>query len=235
MNKKISAGEAVPEGVSDIGQELLDAVSAAVPLVKHNLISIVAAAEVLASGWEYIYHDQPDTKKFFESFLSTLNALIRECMQGNIQAYSSVSGLPLEIHHSSSQNDGPLYDHTCLLKLDDFDAWITKNRMSHSLSHLTVHDVPLTDLVESRKPALRRSVRVAWLIVLHANIENIDAAYGGKAKVLEAIKWLKANGGERIKNKGYAFELFWIDDNDTEQLVKKKTVSTALSVARKLA
>lgn len=75
--------------------------------------------------------------------------------------------------------------------------------------------------------------RVYWRIVLEKNIKKIDSDNGGKAQVTQAIKWLKALRDKRIPNKGAGDELIYLDDSNTEQHVKKATVSNALSDARR--
>jgi len=73
---------------------------------------------------------------------------------------------------------------------------------------------------------------VYWRVILYSNIKQIDAVK--KASVRAVIKYLRGLNDERLPNKGNADELFWIDDMVTEQRVVKKTVSSAVSIARKL-
>lgn len=75
---------------------------------------------------------------------------------------------------------------------------------------------------------------VYWRTILYANIQQFDnAAPNGKAEVRRIIKNMKELKDKRIPNKGSIEELVWIDDIGNEQTVTKKTVSTAISKARK--
>lgn len=78
------------------------------------------------------------------------------------------------------------------------------------------------------------SGRVAWRRILSAELPKIDRQYGGKASVLDVIRWLREHGGDRILKGGEADELFWRDDNGTRQRVTKSTVSNAISETRRL-
>jgi len=76
-------------------------------------------------------------------------------------------------------------------------------------------------------------VRVAWRKILNANIADIDREHGGKATVVEVIRWLRRHGGTRIIKEGEPDELRWLDDSRTPQRAKKSTVSNAISAARR--
>ncbi len=75
--------------------------------------------------------------------------------------------------------------------------------------------------------------RVAWRKILNANIADIDREHGGKATVVEVIRWLRRHGGTRIIKEGEPDELRWLDDSRTPQRAKKSTVSNAISAARR--
>ncbi len=77
--------------------------------------------------------------------------------------------------------------------------------------------------------------RVAWIKILQENIRAIDAEFGGKASVLEVIRWLKDHGGERILADGGREAIVWLDDLRDRQIVQKKRISNAISDARRLA
>jgi hypothetical protein len=102
-----------------------------------------------------------------------------------------------------------------------------------ALLDYTGHPVVVGALTTTTVSKTSSKARVAWRILLDENIKEIDSTHNGKASVMEAIKWLKSNGGNRITNKGSSDTLTWLDDNKTEQVVAKKTVSSALSSARK--
>lgn len=72
---------------------------------------------------------------------------------------------------------------------------------------------------------------VYWRATLYSKIKQIDV--NKKASVREIIKYLRRLGDSRLPDKGGHDELFWIDDNETEQRVQKKAVSNAASTARK--
>jgi hypothetical protein len=74
--------------------------------------------------------------------------------------------------------------------------------------------------------------RVAWKKILYERIREIDTAHRGKAKVQQVIRWLKTNGGDRVKNEGNIDELIWVDDLGNRQTVGKKTISNELTNAR---
>lgn len=76
--------------------------------------------------------------------------------------------------------------------------------------------------------------RVAWRIILEKNLAAIEAANGGKAGVADVIRWMKANGGDRITRDGDNDVIIWIDDNRTRQTVLKKTISNAITKAKSL-
>ncbi len=76
--------------------------------------------------------------------------------------------------------------------------------------------------------------QVYWRGVLRNEINKIDGANNGKANVRTVIKALKTLGDSRIPNEGKAGTLIWIDNNGTKQEVIQKTVSTAMSEARKV-
>jgi len=73
---------------------------------------------------------------------------------------------------------------------------------------------------------------VYWRLILNENIKKIDA--NKKGSVRDVIKYLRNLGEARLPNKGKPDELFWIDDYGTEKPVNKKTISNAISDARKL-
>lgn len=76
--------------------------------------------------------------------------------------------------------------------------------------------------------------RVYWRVVLNKKIREFDnAAKNGKANVRAVIKALRALGDNRLPNKGGEDSLVWLDDYNTEHSATKKTVSTAMSKARK--
>lgn len=74
--------------------------------------------------------------------------------------------------------------------------------------------------------------RVYWRVILDKNIATIDSSQKKSAGAVQAIKFLKCLGDTRIPNKGKHDELHWINDFGDEQIVAKKTVQNALSVAR---
>lgn len=76
---------------------------------------------------------------------------------------------------------------------------------------------------------------VYWRTVLYTKIQQFDtAAPKGKATVRKVIKNLKELKDQRIPDKGGVDELVWLDDIGNEHTVTKKTISTAISKARKL-
>jgi hypothetical protein len=72
---------------------------------------------------------------------------------------------------------------------------------------------------------------VYWRIVLYSNIKKIDEHK--KASCREVIQYLRKLNDPRIPDKGNVDELLWIDDYRAQQSTSKKTVSNAISDARK--
>jgi hypothetical protein len=55
----------------------------------------------------------------------------------------------------------------------------------------------------------------------------------GKASCRDVIKYLRSSNNKRIPDEGSVDELHWIDDYGSTQIATKKTVSNAISDARK--
>jgi len=70
-----------------------------------------------------------------------------------------------------------------------------------------------------------------WRAILNSNIQKIDA--NGSADCRKIIKYLKDLNDKRILDTGSIDELIWIDDYGTQKTATKKTVSNAVSDARK--
>jgi len=130
------------------------------------------------------------------------------------------------------------------VRLDEFASWCLHmgwDDMPHELAAFA-KDKPQAESVMQhargakvevmQTPPIDTSNLVYWRTVLYARIKVIDS--NGKATVRKVIKYLRSLNDERIPNKGGTDELIWIDDNENEQKVMKKTVSTAISTARKL-
>jgi hypothetical protein len=80
-------------------------------------------------------------------------------------------------------------------------------------------------------PAAPEKGLAYWKVVLRSNIKKIDEPK--KADARAAIKYLRGLNDKRLPNKGDVDSLIWIDDNENEQPVTKKTIQNALSEARK--
>jgi len=88
-----------------------------------------------------------------------------------------------------------------------------------------------SQIVDNDKPIDTANLAY-WRMILNSNIGKIDTIK--KANVRAIIKYLRELGDKRLPNKGGHDELLWLDDEGTEHIVEKKTVSNAISDARKL-
>jgi hypothetical protein len=152
------------------------------------------------------------------------NKVRRAAEDGHLEVLNSFTWRPLEIF-SESMLEGAVVRISALRK------YIETINGTVEVEAATANN--LYRRIETHFSSESAEARVAWRIVLFDKIKDIDSAAGGKATVREAIKWLKEYGGERITRSGESDELVWLDDMGTRQTVKKKTVSSALSEARK--
>lgn len=135
----------------------------------------------------------------------------------------------------SSVNAGKIKEH------DTPTNWIRwAEGKGYSVVHLIPADAPAAkvEVVPSTNPSSDDDTQVDttnlayWRAILYSNIKKIDEHK--KASARGIIKYLRGLKDNRIPNKGGHDELFWIDDNDSEQCVAKKTISNAASKARNL-
>ncbi len=95
-----------------------------------------------------------------------------------------------------------------------------------------VEAVPSTNPSSDDDTQIDTTNLVYWRVILYSNIKKIDEHK--KASARGIIKYLRGLKDKRIPNKGGHDELFWIDDNNNEQCVAKKTINNVASLARKL-
>ena len=95
-----------------------------------------------------------------------------------------------------------------------------------------VEIVPSTNPSSDYDTQIDTTNLVYWRAILYSNIKKIDEHK--KASARGIIKHLRGLKDKRILNKGGHDELFWIDDNDNEQCVAKKTINNVASLARKV-
>ena len=88
--------------------------------------------------------------------------------------------------------------------------------------------------VEAKPVTASNNSKVYWRVVLKNNIKTFDAASkNGKATVREVIKSFQALNDVKIPCHKNADTLVWIDDMGSRQTAAKKTISNAMSEARK--
>ena len=134
----------------------------------------------------------------------------------------------------SSVNAGTICEHDTP---ENWRRWAQGK--GYSVAHLMLTDA-LAAKVEAGAvispsggdTSLNTANLVYWRVILYSNIKKIDEHK--KANVRGIIKYLRGLKDKRILNKGGHEELFWIDDNNNEQRVAKKTINNVASLARKL-
>jgi hypothetical protein len=213
-------------------------------LLQKGFVSIASAAGLLADRWVDPGAKQADFIKsgliddFARAMVDTMNSILRECANGRMQAYAPDSGMPLRVDGTT------VFDHTCLVRIDDLDTWRAKNWISFDSEPFFVES-PLHSRGEgSSSPNVDETVEsnvdaqlpnIPWAITLFENMASIDAQHGGAADISQVMRWLKKHGAPDITSEGERGELVFIDGSGTRQTVKKKTVSNKLKPAREYA
>lgn len=127
-------------------------------------------------------------------------------------------------------------DDTRILK-DSFLAWHSKQETATLAKSHAAHTEKAeagTNTTPANTDHDDISSKVYWRIILSQHIKTFDTqSPKKKATVREVIKSLRGLNDNRIPQKGGIDELIWIDDIGSERRVTKKTVSTAMSAARK--
>ena len=199
-------------------------------LLEKGFVSVATAACLLADKWVDPNAEQPtfvggQAHEFAAAVTASLNGLLRECVEGRIQAYAAADGMPMR------HGESVVYDHTCLIRLERLREWCEVNGVSFAAQPSV--DLSPNDPVgagTSEEIVNEPSVpRVHWQQQLNTNFATIFELHGGRVTTPKVMKWLKANGGKRISTEGSSDELLWKDENGGWQVAKKKTVANIVS------
>lgn len=119
-------------------------------------------------------------------------------------------------------------------RVTDCRNWIERNRADHVLDLETsaFGSRGSIDAPEVQARPLPKALAY-WMRLIYAGIEDLDRKYPPKASVMNAIDYLVASGDARIQRSHEQKKLRWRTDDGKWKEAATKTVSNALSAARK--